>query len=64
MSHHLTIAPIRLRGFSPELRCETRRTVAYRAVCSCGWKSSGAGTVAVARLLGREHRAEAAVPES
>ena len=43
MSHHLTIAPIRLRGFSPELRCETRRTVAYRAVCSCGWKSSGAG---------------------
>ena len=55
MLHALTFRPIRLRQFSTELRCETTRTVAYRAVCSCGWSSSGKTTVREARELGRGH---------
>lgn len=52
VAHHRKVAHLAVRGWSPELRCWTRRTVAYRVECSCGERGEWAGSVSAARAAG------------
>lgn len=56
--HNITVQPVYQRASSPDLRCEVRRTVAYRAKCSCGWLDKARSSVQAARISHREHTAE------
>lgn len=49
MAHHVKIKPVRLREFSDLLGVDALRIVAYRAVCSCGWRSGAQADVTRAR---------------
>ena len=52
---HVKIRPVRLREPHPLLGVDAVRVVAYRAVCSCGWRGPSRDTVREARVPGREH---------
>lgn len=54
------VRPIKTRTYDRELHCDVVRVVGYEAVCTCGWTSSRKPSVANARALMREHRAECA----
>ncbi len=56
MLHAVKIEPVRLRAYSEPLRVDTRSIVAYRAVCSCGWRSSSRRTVQAVRVESAAHR--------
>jgi len=53
--HHVKIRPVRLRGYSAELDCDTSRIVGYRAECSCGARSRVAASVRAARVAPMTH---------
>lgn len=53
--HAITIRPVRLRDRPTELGCDRLRGVGYRAVCSCGYRSSTKGEHHLARAEGRGH---------
>jgi hypothetical protein len=53
--HAITVQPITQRSSSAEFACDVRRTVAYRPVCSCGWKGRGSSSVREARAAGHDH---------
>lgn len=59
MLHAVKVRPVRVRELDADLGCEVIRVVAYRAVCSCSWRSKSLRTVRNARLLGQAHRAAA-----
>lgn len=63
MLHAITMQPVYVRGPSADLRCDVRRTVAYRAKCSCGWIGKARGTVQAARIEHRLHREELTAAE-
>ena len=49
--HRVTIQPLRVLTWDPELRCERLRGLGYRAVCTCGAKSRVVASHAAARAL-------------
>lgn len=56
--HGVTVIPITI-GFRDErLHVDARKTVGFRAVCSCGYSSRGVRSVAEARQVGAVHVAE------
>jgi hypothetical protein len=61
MGHHVRVKPVRVYSYNAELDVQTRRTVGYRAHCSCGWRGQVRASVRVARVLGREHKKDATV---
>jgi hypothetical protein len=62
--HHPTVRPIRIRGFDPSMRCDTRKVVAYRVECPCGYRSRSVGTVGEARVFATAHRKDPAPTHS
>ena len=56
--HHVNVRPVRIRERHELLGVDAIRVVAYRAVCSCGWRGSSRETVTLARIDGRRHGAE------
>jgi hypothetical protein len=54
--HHTSVVPIKTTRYCGELGVRASSVVAYRAVCSCGWRSSARATVALARLELADHR--------
>lgn len=51
--------PVRFHYHDSDLAVNVVRTVAYRAVCACGWKSKTAySSFDDARRAAREHRLE------
>jgi hypothetical protein len=59
--HAVTTRPVRLSVDSADLRCRVSRIVAYRAVCSCGWRGSSRSTHREAAVEGRAHVHDAGV---
>ena len=58
--HRVSVKPVRVYSYNAELACHSVRTVGYRAHCSCGWRGQVRASVRVARMLGREHKKDAA----
>jgi hypothetical protein len=56
MLHVVKVTPIYVYSAERGGRLRTRRTVAYRAVCSCAWRSPARSTVAAVRELAADHR--------
>lgn len=56
MLHVVNVRPVYVYERAEGESLNTRRTVAYRAVCSCGWKSGSKPRHLDARQLGRLHR--------
>jgi hypothetical protein len=56
MPCHVKIRPVKVYGHDPLLKVSTRRTVAYRAVCSCGARSPARARVSLVRGWLREHQ--------
>jgi hypothetical protein len=48
-AHRLSIVPVRVRQRDDALGVDVSRIVAYRAVCSCGWRGRAKRGVAEAR---------------
>ena len=60
--HKANVAAFRLREFDPKNACDTRRTVAFLAECSCGWHAHTRKSYMDARLDVGEHLSSAATP--
>jgi len=55
--HRVHIVAVKVRSWSVELACDTRRTVGYRAECqTCDYRSPVRQTVTLARVEGATHR--------
>lgn len=49
------VKPLNLRWHDTELATNVQRTVAYRAVCACGWRGPARDRHHEARADAREH---------
>jgi uncharacterized protein YcbK (DUF882 family) len=55
VAHNVKVWPVRIREVDDLLAVEKVRGVAYRAVCSCGWRSPSRAKHREARALGLAH---------
>jgi hypothetical protein len=53
----VTVAPVRILTYEPELGCHVSRIVGYRAKCSRHGRMSTRATLRLARADAKEHRA-------
>lgn len=60
----VAFVPVRQSYYSRDLACDVRRTVGYRAYCSCGHVGPVKATVALARYALRDHAAGGDTPMS
>lgn len=62
MLHKVKLVTMRLRSYDDSVLCDTSKIAAYRAECSCGWRSRWRGAWGLARKDGETHRLGARHP--